>query len=197
MSKLATSGLVLGLLIFLGTHSVRIVADNWRSACIARIGPLRWKAIYSVLSGLGLGLIVWAYAAGRAEPTLLWQAPLWSRHLAALLTLPAFVLIAAAYVPGTRIKAWLGHPMVAGIGLWALAHLLANGSLADLLLFGGFLAWAVVDFASARARDARAGTRYATRSILFDGIAVAAGVVAWAVFARFLHTWWIGVQPFG
>lgn len=196
MSSPALAALVLGLLIFLGTHSVRIVADQWRGDCIARVGERRWKGIYSALSGIGLVLIIWAYAAARENPIILWQAPLWSRHLAALLTLPAFVLITAAYVPGTRIRAAVGHPMVAGVGLWALAHLVANGSVADLLLFGGFLLWSIADFASARGRDRRAGTRHATKSVLFDGIAVLAGIVGWAVFARFLHGWLIGVQPF-
>lgn len=128
--------LVLGLLLFLGTHSIRIVADGWRTARVARLGENRWKGLYSLASALGLGLIVWGYGLARAEPVALWTPPRWTRHLAALLTLPAFILIAAAYVPGSRIKTALGHPMVAGVKVWAIAHLLSNGNLADALLFG-------------------------------------------------------------
>lgn len=189
--------LILGLLIFLGTHSVRIVADNWRSARIASWGEQRWKACYAIASAVGLGLIIWGYGAARESPLILWQAPIWTRHLAALLTLPTFILIVAAYIPGTRIRAATGHPMVLGVGLWALAHLAANGTLADLLLFGGFLLWAAADYVSARGRDRAAGTRYRVKSLAMDGAAIGVGIVAWAVFARSLHAWLIGVQPFG
>lgn len=189
--------LVAGLLIFLGVHSVRIYADAWRSAQIARLGEGPWKGLYSLASAVGLGLIVWGYGEARMAPVDLWYPPVWTRHLAALLTLPAFVLIAAAYVPGTRVKAAIGHPMVGGVKLWALAHLLANGRLADLLLFGAFLVWAALDFRSARRRDRAAGTRYAAGPAARDGLAVAAGVAAWAAFAFWLHGWLIGVRPFG
>lgn len=189
--------LVLGLLIFLGTHSIRIVADDWRSAKITRLGEQRWKAIYAIASAIGLGLTIWGYGIAREAPLPLWQAPLWTRHLAALLTLPAFILIVAAYVPGTRIRAAIGHPMVLGVALWALAHLAANGTLADLLLFGGFLLWAAADFVSARGRDRAAGTTYAVKSLAMDGAAIGVGIVTWVVFARYLHASLIGVQPFG
>jgi uncharacterized membrane protein len=123
--------------------------------------------------------------------------PLWTRHVAALLTVPAFILIVAAYVPGNRIKAGLGHPMVAGVKVWAFAHLLANGTLAGVILFGAFLAWAMADFASARRRDRRAGTVYPAGTIARDAVAVIVGLIAWAAFAFYLHGWLIGVRPFG
>lgn len=188
--------LVLGLLLFLGTHSIRIVADGWRTAQVSRLGENRWKGLYSLASALGLGLIVLGYGLARAEPVALWAPPAWTRHLAALLTLPAFILIAAAYVPGSRIKAALGHPMLAGTKVWAVAHLLSNGNLADVLLFGAFLAWAVVDFSSARRRDRAAGVVYRPGSAARDGLAVAAGTGVWALFAGFLHLWLIGVRPY-
>lgn len=188
--------LVLGLLLFLGTHSIRIVADGWRTAQVSRLGENRWKGLYSLASALGLGLIVWGYGLARAEPVALWAPPAWTRHLAALLTLPAFILIAAAYVPGSRIKAALGHPMLAGTKVWAIAHLLSNGNLADVLLFGAFLAWAVVDFSSARRRDRAAGVVYRPGSAARDGLAVSAGTGVWALFAGFLHLWLIGVKPY-
>lgn len=188
--------LILGLLLFLGTHSIRIVADGWRATQVGRLGLIRWKGLYSLASALGLGLIVWGYGLARAEPVALWAPPAWTRHLAALLTLPAFILIAAAYVPGSRIKAALGHPMVAGVKVWAIAHLLSNGNLADVLLFGAFLLWAVVDFRSARRRDRAAGVVYRPGSAARDGLVIAAGTGVWALFAGFAHLWLIGVRPY-
>lgn len=190
------TALILGLLLFFATHSARIFADDRRARFIARHGLAPWKLAYSVLSLLGLALIVWGYGQARIEPVQLWLPPVWTRHLAALLTLPAFVLIAAAYVPGTRMKATLGHPMLAGVKLWALAHLIANGTLADLLLFGGFLVWAVADFVSARRRDRAAGLVPPRGVIGRDAVAVGVGLVAWFVFARHLHAWLFGVAPF-
>ena len=188
--------LILGLILFLGTHSVRIVADGWRAARIAQLGEHGWKGLFSLASALGLGLIVWGYGLARAEPVALWAPPGWTKHVAALLTLPAFVLIAAAYIPGNRIKAAVGHPMVAGVKVWAIAHLLSNGNLADVLLFGAFLAWAVIDFRSARQRDRAANVRYPAGTLARDGIVAAAGVGGWALFASLLHFWLIGVRPY-
>ena len=188
--------LILGLILFLGTHSVRIVADGWRAARIAQLGEHGWKGLFSLASALGLGLIVWGYGLARAEPVALWAPPGWTKHVAALLTLPAFVLIAAAYIPGNRIKAAVGHPMVAGVKVWAIAHLLSNGNLADVLLFGAFLAWAVIDFRSARQRDRAANVRYPAGTLARDGIVAAAGIGVWALFAAVLHFWLIGVRPY-
>jgi uncharacterized membrane protein len=189
--------LILGLILFLGAHSVRVVADDFRARQIARIGEKPWKAVISVVSLVGFVLIVYGYGAARLDPVYLWQPPVWTRHLAALLTIPAFILLVAAYVPGTRIKAAVGHPMVAGVKIWAFSHLIANGTLADLLLFGSFLAWAVVDYVAARRRDRRAGTRYPAGPVTRDVVAVAIGLAAWAAFALWLHAPLIGVRPFG
>jgi len=189
--------LLAGLVLFLGAHSVRIFADGWRSAQIARAGTGAWKAIYSIVSLAGFAMIVWGYGQTRLAPVDLWFPPAWTRHAAALLTLPAFVLLAAAYVPGTRIKAAVGHPMVTGVKLWAFAHLLSNGRLGDVVLFGAFLAWAIADFIASRRRDRAAGTRHAVGPGSRDVVAVAIGVVAWAAFAFVLHGWLIGVRPFG
>lgn len=189
--------LIIGLAVFLGVHSTRIVADGWRTASLARIGEMPWKAIYSLLSIAGFVLIVIGYGAARQSPVVLYTPPLWTRHVAALLTLPAFILLAAAYVPRNAIKRAIGHPMVAGVKIWALAHLLANGTLADVLLFGGFLLWAVLSFTAARRRDRAAGTAYPAGPVARTGIAVAVGVVAWAAFAFALHRPLVGVAPFG
>lgn len=189
--------LVLGLVLFLAPHSVRIVAEGWRSQRVAALGLNAWKAIVGVLSIIGFVLMVWGYGVARADPVVLYAPPVWTRHVAALLTIPAFVLLAAAYVPGTRIKRAIGHPMVAGVKLWAFAHLIANGTLADVVLFGTLLAWAVLDFIAARKRDRAAGTVYAVGPVSRDLIALVGGLVLWAVFAFWLHGAWIGVRPFG
>eukprot|EP01041_Mallomonas_annulata_P029696 gene29696-51726_t len=145
--------LMAGLLLFLGTHSLRIFADGWRSQLIGRVGPLPWKGLVSVLSLAGFALLVWGWGMARQAPVVLWQPPVGMRHAASLLTLLAFVLLAAAYVPGNAIKARFHHPMVLGVKTWALAHLLSNGNAAHVLLFGSFLAWAVLLFISSRRRD--------------------------------------------
>jgi uncharacterized membrane protein len=189
--------LLLGLALFLGVHSTRIVAEGWRTATIARVGEKPWKAIYSLLSIAGFVLLVIGYGAARQSPVVLFAPPVWTRHLAALLTIPAFVLLVAAYVPGNAIKRAIGHPMVAGVKVWALAHLLANGTLADVLLFGTFLAWAVLGFIAARRRDRAAGTTYPAGPGSRTAITVVVGLVAWAVFAFALHRPLIGVAPFG
>ena len=189
--------LLLGLALFLGVHSTRIVAEGWRTATIARVGEKPWKVIYSLLSIAGFVLLVIGYGAARQSPVVLFAPPTWTRHLAALLTIPAFVLLVAAYVPGNAIKRTIGHPMMAGVKIWALAHLLANGTLADVLLFGTFLAWAVLGFIAARRRDRAAGTTYPAGPGSRTAITVVVGLVAWAVFAFALHRPLIGVGPFG
>lgn len=188
--------LILGLILFLGAHSTRIVAAGWRDAMIVKLGTNGWKGAMSVVSLAGLVLIVVGYAAARTEPVVLWSPPLWTRHAASLLTLAAFVLLAAAYVPLNRIKAAVGHPMVAGVKLWAFAHLLANGMLADVVLFGTILAWAIADFIAARRRDRAAGVVYNSATIP-TVVTVLLGLALWAAFAFWLHRVLIGVAPFG
>jgi uncharacterized membrane protein len=173
------------------------VAEDWRTRTLARVGPATWKMAYSVVSLLGFALIVWGFGQARMQPVQVWSPPVGMRHAASLLTLPAFVLLAAAYVPGNGIKARVHHPMVLGVKVWALAHLLANGLLAQMLLFAAFLAWAVLDFSAARRRDRAAGTVVPAGRGVATLVTVVAGVVAWLVFAMWLHGWWIGVRPFG
>ena len=189
--------LVAGLLLFLGVHSTRVFANDWRNKTLARIGEKPFKGVYTLLSLAGFVLLVWGYGQARQQGLMLWNPPVAMRHLAALLTLVAFVLLTAAYVPGNQIKAKLHHPMVLGTKVWALAHLLANGSLADTVLFGSFLLWSVLLFAASRRRDRREQTVYAPGNAKATAITVAVGVVAWAVFAFCLHRVVIGVSPFG
>ncbi len=187
--------LIAGLILFLGAHSTRVFADDWRTRTLARIGEKPWKGLITVLSIAGFVLIVIGYGQARLDPVVLWVPPVWTRHLSLLINLLAFIAITAAYVPGNSIKAKIGHPMVAGVKAWAIAHLIANGNLADLMLFGAFLAWAVIDFRTARRRDRANGTTYPAGSMGRNGITVVIGTVLWAVFALVLHLRLIGVAP--
>ena len=180
--------LIAGLLVFLGLHSLRIVADSWRTALVSQMGASAFKGAFSVLSLAGFVLIIYGFGVVR-------ETPVGMRHAASLLTLIAFVLLVATYVPGNGIKARVHHPMVLGVKTWALAHLLANGQLAHLMLFGGFLLWAVLDYVSLRARDRRAGTTYSAGTLGRTVLTVVLGVLAWAVFAFKLHGWLIGIRP--
>jgi uncharacterized membrane protein len=191
------SALILGLLMFLGMHSARIFAEGWRTQVISTKGPGAWKGLYTVVSLVGFGLIIWGYGQARLAPVVLWGSPAWTRHLASLLVLIALVLLAAAYVPRNGIKARVHHPMVLAVKVWALAHLLANNTLADVLLFGGFLLWSVLDFRAARQRDRAAGTVYPAGTLAGSLAAVVVGCAAWAAFAFWLHLPLFGVRPFG
>jgi uncharacterized membrane protein len=187
--------LVLGLVIFLGVHSIAIFAPGFRERMVARLGLVPWKIVYSIASLAGFLMIVGGYAAARLEPVLLYNPPLWLRHVAALIMLPVFPLLLAAYLPG-RIKTAVKHPMLAATKAWAVAHLLSNGMLADVLLFGGFLAWAVLDRISVGKRPATATVR-PPGGWRNDVIAVVAGLLVYLVFVKWAHLRLIGIPPFG
>ncbi|MBD8874139.1 NnrU family protein [Rhodanobacter sp. DHB23] len=189
------SVLILGLVLFLGSHSLRIFADGWRKRQIARLGEKKWKLLYSLTAIVGFVLICWGFGLARHEPVLLYTPPAWLMRLNALFTLVAFVLLAAARVPRNGIKARLHHPQVLAVKTWAFGHLLATGMLHDVVLFGAFLLWAVALFAASRRRDRREGAVYPPGTLKGTVITVVAGVVAWAVFALWLHALLIGVKP--
>lgn len=186
------SYLVIGLLLFFAVHSVSIVARGFRNRCVAT-SPLLWKGVYSLIALVGFYLIVVGYAQARAEPIVLYTPPVWTRHLTMLLMLPVFPLLIATYLPG-HIKATLKHPMLVATKLWALSHLLTNGMLADVLLFGGFLAWAVVDRISIKRRQEPATP--VEGKVLFDVIAVVAGLLLYGVFVAWGHRVLIGMPLF-
>ncbi len=188
-------GLIAGLLLVIGVHSLRLVAPGLREQVIARHGAMRWRLLHSGASLVGLVLLIWGYGEARAEPLWLWIPPVWSRHAAALLMLPSFVLLAASLLPGSRIAARLRQPLAASVKIWAFAHLLANGTLADLLMFGSFLVWAVLSFTLLRRREAHLPVP--PGSAAGDLKVVLAGVAGWAAFAFWLHGLLIGVRPFG
>ena len=188
--------LIAGLILFLGLHSVRILADDWRSAQIARLGDKGWKLLYTLVSLIGFGLILWGFHLARQQPVVLWPRIAGMHHVAGPLMVLAFILLAAAYVPRNHLKAKLGHPMVLSVKTWALAHLLANNTLADVLLFGAFLLWAVVDYASLRRRDRAAGVLPAVATMSGTVLTVIIGVIAAILFAHWAHAWLFGVSPF-
>ena len=185
--------LLLGLILFIGTHSVRIFAPAWRDARIAAWGANPWKVLISLLSIVGFVLMIWGYGQARLAPVLLWTPPVGLRHAVALLTLPAFILLAAAYVPRNHFKSRLGHPMALGVVLWAFAHLLVKGQLQAVVLFGGLLLWSLLSFRAARRREPPSRAPASVASTL---LAVVIGAAAWAGFAFYLHARWIGVAPF-
>jgi uncharacterized membrane protein len=185
--------LILGLVIFLGMHSIAIVAPAWRDAQAARRGERPWKGAYALISLVGFVLLVWGYGLARQAPVVLYTPPAALRHLALLLMLPVFPLLLAAYLPG-RIRSATKHPMLLAVKVWATAHLLANGNLADVLLFGGFLAWAVADRISLKRRTPRP-IRTAPAKPFNDAIALAGGLAVYAAFMLGAHAWLIGVRP--
>jgi uncharacterized membrane protein len=187
--------LLAGLVIFLGIHSISIVALNLRNSLAITLGEMGWKALFSVISLIGLYLIISGYGTARLEPVVIYSPPFWLRHITLLLMLPVFPLLIASYLPG-RIKSTLKHPMLVAVKLWALSHLLSNGNLADLILFGGFLAWAVIDRISLKRRPVRV-TPSAPAGRFNDLIAIGAGIILYVVFLLWAHQYLIGISPMG
>jgi uncharacterized membrane protein len=187
--------LLAGLILFLGVHSLGIVAHAWRDRMRARLGDKAWKGLYSLVAVVGLVLVIYGYGAARQEPVVVYAPPLWLSRVAALLLLPVFPLLFAAYLPG-RIRTELKHPLLLGVMFWAAAHLLANGTLGDLLLFGGFLLWAVADrlsFAWWPPQNIR--TAPSTRAN--DALAITLGLGVYLLFGLGLHEFLFGVPALG
>ena len=184
--------LILGLIIFLGTHSISIVAPAWRDRMVAKLGN-GWRAIYSILSLIGLVLIIKGYAAARLEPTVIYTSPLWLHHITAALMILVFPLLLATYLPG-RINTLFKHPMLNAVKFWAFAHLLSNGTLNDIVLFGSFLLWAVADRISVKRRPARP-LNTLPASKYNDLIAIVGGLALYFLTIHWLHYQLIGVVP--
>lgn len=175
--------LIVGMAIFLGTHLLRVLAPDFRTAMITRMGPWGWKGVYSVVALVGFVLVVKGYADARLTSPQLWATdPPWVRMAVALLMLPALILFIAAYLPG-KLRAAVKHPMLIATAFWAGLHLAVNGRLADLLLFGGFLAWALVVLMAATRRRPVVTPTVKSPALAWDGVAVALGGFAWWWFA--------------
>lgn len=182
--------LILGIVVFLGVHSVRIVAPQFRDGVIAQRGLGPWKGVYSLVALVGLVLIVWGYGMARQTAPILYDPPLWTRHLNLLLMFFAFVALMASQFPAGRIAAALKHPMLVAVKIWAFGHLLANGDLAALFLFGAFLAWAVADRISVKRRGDLGPP---PGPLKWDVAAIAAGLALYLATLFWLHEWLIGV----
>lgn len=183
---------IIGLALFLGTHSIAIFAPGLRRSLIERLGEGGYKGLYAIVSLVGFLVLIWGYGDAKAATPVLYTPPTGLSHLALLLMLPVFPLLLSTYLPG-RIKAAVKHPMLTAVKTWGLAHLLSNGALADVLLFGGFLAWAVLDRISIKRRGAAATP--AAGSIVNDFIAVVVGLGLYVAFIFGLHQWLFGVAP--
>ena len=206
--------LILGLILFLGAHSVRIWADGWRDQTIEAYGEKAFKGVYALVSILGFYLLVVGYGEARLQTVAIWNPPIFTKHISMLLMLLSSILLMATYIPRNHFKMRLGHPMVLSVKVWALSHLLANGNLADLVLFGSFLIWAVLNFRSARARDRAlllnlnvteeaAGESIAESEsahqpkLLSTIITLVGGIAIWALITFVLHAKIVGVSPMG
>ena len=185
---------IIGIIIFFGSHSVRIFADPWRTSMIEKLGEKKWKGLYTLMSLSGLILLIIGYSQARQNTIMIWQPPVFLTHLAVLLNLFTFILLTSSARNNNAIRLKLKHPMILGVKVWAIAHLLANGSLIDLILFGSFLVWAVLDFRSARNRPSSSANSQVI-SVRATLSAIFLGVVLWLVFILGLHQWLIGVSP--
>ena len=188
--------LVLGIVIFLGMHLVRVVAPGLRARVIEGLGKGPWMGLYALISLVGLGLIIYGFGQARGETGVLYNPPVFLKHIALLVMLLAFISLAAGFLPAGRIAVALKHPQILAIKIWALAHLLANGETSSVLLFGSFLAWAVILRISLKRRE-RAGERVLPmfKSARNDLLAVVVGLAAYLLFVWRLHELLIGVQP--
>jgi uncharacterized membrane protein len=183
--------LIVGLIVFFAVHSIAIVNATWRDRMAARMGEWTWKALYGLIAIIGLLLIIRGYAEARFNPVVLYTSPQWLHYVAMLLLIPVFPLLFAAYLPG-RIQSATKHPMLAATKFWALAHLLVNGTVPDVLLFGAFLVWAVTDRISLKYRAAPS-VPSVPYSRYNDIAAVVLGLGLYTAFVFGLHAWLIGV----
>jgi uncharacterized membrane protein len=198
---------VLGLLIFLGTHSFRIFADGKRTQLLESLGEKKFKGLYALVSVLGFALMVWGYGQARMEPIELWAPPIWGRHLAFLLVWVAWILMASAFIHANWFKIKMHHPMILSVKTWALAHLMANGQLHQVVLFGGFLAWGVLSFISARRRDRAQAAKLEAEGLApialvpvskaATQLTLAIGTLVYVLFLAWGHKALIGVSPLG
>jgi uncharacterized membrane protein len=184
--------LVVGLVVFLGVHSVSIINRHWRNHMVARLGEWPWKALYSLVAAIGLACVVYGYGLARQHPSVLYVPPMWLRHVALLLMLPVFPFLLSTYLPG-RIKSTIRHPMLNATKFWATAHLCANGGWHDVLLFGGFLLWASLDRVSVKYRADAPQAVAAQGSLVNDGIALFGGLALYALFVFWAHGKLIGI----
>ena len=188
--------MIVGLGLFFGVHTLT-TQRALRARLIKAIGEGGYKIGYTLVSLAGFALIVWGFAHYRSSGLIeVWSPPKALKHLNTALMLPAVILVVAAYMRG-RIYTTLKHPMLAGVKLWAFGHLLANGDLGGIILFGSFLAWAVFDRISLKHRADAGGPPIPVGGIGNDLIAVAVGIVVYLALGFAFHPVVIGVPVFG
>ncbi|WP_339721001.1 NnrU family protein [Marinomonas primoryensis] len=192
--------LVIGLVVFFCVHSVRLFAPNWRETSMGqgKNGVMRWHMRFGLLTLLATAFIVMGYMQMRVEPIWLWFPPVWTRHLAGLLVLVALFFVGSALVPNTSMKQKMGYPLLIGIKIWAFAHLISNGTVADVMIFGSFLVWSIVSFVVYRRRDRKAGVVYVTSdesSVPSNLLAFVFAMISWFTIVFYLHEAVIGVSP--
>jgi uncharacterized membrane protein len=188
--------LVVCLALFLLTHLLKVFAPQFRARMIAKIGEGPFKGLYSLVSLVTLGLVIYAFGQARQETGMLWYPPVWMSHIAVTLMLPAMICLIASLIPAGHIATKTKHPLILSVKIWALAHLLANGETSSILLFASFLAWGVVMRISLKRRE-RAGEKVIRPFVSgrYDLVAIVGGIVLWGAFILKLHEWLIGVQP--
>ncbi len=184
--------LILGIVLFIGMHLTRIVTPGLRNSGIAKLGDNGWKILYTVVSIAGIYLMGRGYGVYRMEGSpIVYDPPFWMGHLTILLMALSFIFIVAGNLPMTgHIKAKLKHPMLIGIKTWAVSHLLINGDLASIILFGSLLAWAIITLIAVKKRGVKPPVATSAKP---DMIAVVTGLAIWLVFVMWVHTWLIGV----
>lgn len=183
---------IAGLILFFAVHSISIVNVGWRDAVAERLGTTTWRALYSLVSLAGLVMLIWGYGMVRNEAAILYIPPAWLLYVNYVLMLFVFPLFMASFFPG-RIKTAVKHPAFASVKVWAFAHLLTNGGLADVLLFGCFLAWAVVGRISMKYRKSRPVPGF-PESPANDLLVVVLGLLLYLLFVMMLHEWLLGVR---
>ena len=187
--------MILGLAVFLGSH-IFVTMRPARAALVARLGEWPYKGLFSLVSLAGLVLIGWGFANYRAAGYIdVWMPPTWTRHVTLLLVWPAIICVVAAYLPGD-IKRVLKHPMLVGVKLWAVAHLISNGDLGSIILFGSVLAWAVFDRITLKRRSDAVAPPIPNAGRRNDFFAVALGTLVYFALGFWFHPWVVGVPVF-
>jgi uncharacterized membrane protein len=187
--------MILGLAVFLGSH-VFVTLRPQRAAVVARLGEGPYKGLFSLVSLVGIVLIAWGFAHYRATGWIdIWSPPPWTRHVTLLLVWPAIICIVAAYIRGDIMRV-LKHPMLVGVKLWALAHLISNGDLGSIILFGSILAWAVFDRITLKRRSDPGAPPFPVGGRRNDFFAVALGTLIYFALGFWFHPWAIGVPVF-
>lgn len=190
--------LIVGLILFLGIHLIRVFAPGFRNTVIERFGKPAWIAGHSILSTLTLVLVIYGFGEAREVTGMLWYPPVWMAHIAVTLMLVSMICLVAAALPPGYIAVKTKYPVIVAIKIWALAHLLANGETSSVLLFVSFLIWAVLLRIMMKRRE-RAGEvkPRVFVSAKYDIASVVLGAVLWAAIVFWLHEWLIGVAPLG